>query len=388
MTAYPKNRRLPRVLCLAALLAAPLSALADINVGVILSLTGPGASLGLPEQDAVKLWPAEIGGQKVVVTILNDATDASSAAKNASKLISEKKVDVIVGSSLTPPTLAILEIAAQNQVPVITLAGGSAVVEPLSGSRTWAFKLSPPEKYPVARVLEHMKSKKLASVGVIAIATSYGEGFIKELDKVAEQHGIKVLNVERYNQTDQSVTAQIAKIVMNKPDAVYVISAGTPGALPQIELNRRGYKGIVYQTQGVANNDFLRVGGKDVDGTYVTVAPVLVAEQLAESDPIRKPALEFVQAFEGKYGAGSRSLFAASAWDAFLLLRQAAGEALKTAAPGTPAFRGLLRDKLEQTRNFVAAEAVYNFSDKDHNGVDERSQVLVRLENGKWKLVK
>ncbi len=372
----------------AALVISSGSALADINVGVILSLTGSGASLGLPENDAVKLWPTEIAGQKLNVVVMNDSTDASNAARSASKLISEDKVDIIVGSSLTPPSLAILEIAAQNSTPMITLAGGSAIVEPVTGSRTWAFKLSPPERYAVGRFLSHMQTTKKRTVGVIAIATAYGEGFIKELERSAGKYGVKVLNIERYNPTDQTVTGQITKIAAARPDAVYIISAGTAGALPQIELNRRGYRGVVYQTQGVANNDFLRVGGKDVEGTYVTVAPVLVAEQLPEEDPIRKPAMEFIKLFEGKYGPGSRSLFAASAWDAYLLLREAAGKALKTAQPGTPAFRQALRDELEQTKNLHAAEAIYSFNEKDHNGVDERSQVLVRIENGKWKLVK
>lgn len=383
-----KGKALVATFFLLAMSITPLAAHADINVGVILSLTGPGASMGIPANEATRMWPDKMAGHKVNVTVLNDSTDATTAAKNASKLINEHKVDVIIGSSLTPPSLAILEVAAQNQTPLISLAGGGAIVDPVTGSRVWAFKLSPPERFSVKKILDHMQSNKQTTLGAIAIATSYGEGFLKELQKQSEGYGIKVLNIERYNQTDQSVTAQIAKILSNSPDAVFVISAGTPGALPQIEMTRRGYKGAVYQTQGIANNDFLRVGGKDVEGTFVTVAPVLVAEQLPEADPIRKPALEFLQQFEGKNGPNSRSLFAASSWDAYLLLQKAAENAVKSAQPGTPEFRAALRTSIEKVKDFVTAEAVYSFSDKDHNGVDERSQVLVRIENGRWKLVK
>jgi branched-chain amino acid transport system substrate-binding protein len=383
-----KNKLLAAAILGASLFQAAPLALADINVGVVLSLTGPGASMGMPENAAVKLWPNTIAGEKVNLFVLNDSTDPTMAAKSASKLIVENKVDVIIGASLTPPTLAMLEVAAQNKMPVISLAGGGVIVAPVDGPRTWAFKVSPPEKYSVSRIIAHMQQNKLKTVAAIAIATSYGEGFLKELHRQAEAAGIKVTEVERYNQTDQSVTAQIIKMTATHPDAVFIISAGTPGALPQIELKRRGYKGNVYQTQGIANNDFLRVGGKDLDGAYVTVAPVLVAEQLPDSNPVKKPAMAFVQKFESKYGPNSRSLFAASGWDAYLLLEKAATEAVKNAQPGTPAFRTALRDQLEQLKDVMTGEGVFNFSASDHNGVDERCQVLVRIEDGKWKLVK
>jgi branched-chain amino acid transport system substrate-binding protein len=191
---------------------------------------------------------------------------------------------------------------------------------------------------------------------------------------------------ERYNPTDASVTAQVLKIVAANPDAVYIFAAGTPGALPQIELASRGYKGLVYQTQGVANNDFLRVGGKSLDGSFMTVAPVLVAEQLPESNPTRKPAVDFVNRFEKAYGAGSRSLFAATAWAALLIIQQASREAVKKARPGTAEFRAALREAIENLKDFVGSEGVYNMSPSDHNGVDSRSQVMVKIENGGWKL--
>ena len=170
---------------------------------------------------------------------------------------------------------------------------------------------------------------------------------------------------------------------------IYIFSAGTPGALPQIELAKRGYKGRIYQTQGVANADYLRVGGKDLEGTVMTVGPVLVAEQLPDSVASKKAALDYVKRYEAAYGAGnSRSLFGASAWTAWLWLESTVPVAMKTAAPGTPAFRAALRAALENMREVVTAEAVYTMSPTDHNGVDGRSQVMVRIENGTWKLVK
>ena len=149
---------------------------------------------------------------------------------------------------------------------------------------------------------------------------------------------------------------------------------------------QRGFKGPIYQTQGVANADFLRVGGKSVEGGYMTVGPVLVAEQLPDSSILRKPALELVTRYEGVHGAGSRSLFGASAWTAIEWLKFAVPQALKRAQPGTPEFRTALRDALEGMKDLVTPEAVYTMSPTNHNGSDARSQVLVRIVNGTWKL--
>jgi branched-chain amino acid transport system substrate-binding protein len=383
----PRGRRgLTAIGIAAGLCFFASAAQADIHIGVILSTTGPGASLGIPEEQALRMWPAEIAGEKLRLTILNDATDATTATKNAQRLISEDKVDIIVGSSVTPTSLAVVETAGSAQVPVVSLAGGGAIVLPPDGPRRWAFKLSPTEPISIGLVLDHLQQMKGKTIATMGFATSYGEGFLKGVEAAAPARGIKVVASERYNPTDASVTAQVLKVLAAAPDAVYILASGTPGALPQIELARRGYKGLVYQTQGVANNDFLRVGGKDLDGGYMTVAPVLVAEQLPDSNPVKKPALDFVQRFEAQQGPHSRSLFAATAWDAMLVIQQAGREALKKARPGTAEFRTALRDAIEKLRDFVGSEGVYNMSEKDHNGVDARSQVLVKIENGAWKL--
>ena len=380
-------RRSRHVLAAFALALAPLAALADIHIGVTLSTTGPGASLGIPAEQALKMWPGEMAGEKVRFTILNDSTDTTAATKNAQRLINEDKVDLIIGSSVTPTSLAVVETAGAAQVPVVSLAGGGAIVLPQDGPRKWAFKLSPTEPISIGLVLDHIqKNAKGKSIATIGIATSYGEGFLKALEAAAPARGFKIVASERYNPTDASVTAQVLKIVAANPDAVYIFAAGTPGALPQIELASRGYKGLVYQTQGVANNDFLRVGGKSLEGSFMTVAPVLVAEQLPESNPTRKPAVDFVNRFEKANGAGSRSLFAATAWDALLIIQQASREAVKKAKPGTAEFRAALRDAIENLKDFVGSEGVYNMSPSDHNGVDSRSQVMVKIENGGWKL--
>jgi len=380
---------LPLRLAAAAIgLAWAAAAHADINIGVIVSLTGPGASLGIPADNTVKLWPAELGGQKINVITLNDGTDTTTAAKNATRLISEDKVDVIVGPSVTPTSLAVIDVAARSGVPVISLAGGGAIVEPQDGPRRWAFKMAPTETISINAVLEHMRRHKAATIATIGITTAYGEGFQKAIEKLAPAKAVKIVAVEKYGPADTSVTPQVLKLIASNPDAVYIFSAGTPGALPHVELVRRGYKGLIYQTQGVANADFLRVGGKELEGSFMTVAPVLVADQLPDTNPVKAPGVDYVKRYEAKHGAGSRSLFGATAWDAQLWLNAAIPVALKKGAPGTPEFRLALRDAIEGLKEFVGAQGVFNLSATDHNGVDARSQVMVKVEGGAWKLVK
>ncbi|MGE4335862.1 MAG: ABC transporter substrate-binding protein [Pigmentiphaga sp.] len=363
------------------------AAQAQINVGVIVSTTGPGASLGIPAEQSFKLWPDTLAGQKINMIILNDGTDSNMAARNTSKLINEDKVDIIIGSSTTPNSIPVVEEAGRQGVPVITLSGGKATVVPQEGPRTWAFKLSPTEAISTGRVMDHMLKNGKKRMATIGLANSYGEGFLEVVREIAPQKGIELVAAEKYNATDQSVTAQVLKVLASKPDAVFILSSGTPGALPQIELAERGFKGLVYQTQGVANNDFLRVGGKSLEGSFMTVAPVLVADQLPDDNPTKKAGLDYLAKWDARYGAETRSLFGATAWDAMLLAEAASREALKTTKPGTPEFRKALRDAMEGIQGFVGTEGVYNMSPQDHNGVDETSQVLVTIDNGHWKYV-
>ncbi|MFZ6645916.1 ABC transporter substrate-binding protein [Undibacterium sp. TJN25] len=367
-----------------ALLAIP--AHADINIGVILSLTGPAASLGKPAENTIKLWPDQIAGQKVHLIVLNDNSDPTEAAKQASRLITEDKVDVIVGPSLTPPSIAAMEVAGRNATPIIALGGGNAIVEPQEGPRKWAFKMPAPEAISVQAVVDSMIAKKIKNVAVIAVTTSYGEGFLKAFNMQAPAKGLNITAVERIGAQDVSATSQILKVMSTNPDAVFIVSFGTPAATPHIELSKRGYKGMIYQTHGVANGDFLRIGGKEVDGAYLAVAPVLVAEQLPVSDPTKKQGVEYVSKYEAKYGAGTRSLFGSTAWTALNWLEATVPVALKKAKPQTPEFRQALRDALEGMKDVVSPEGVFTMSPANHNGLDARGQVMVKIEAGKWKL--
>ncbi|WP_326544143.1 ABC transporter substrate-binding protein [Pseudorhodoferax sp.] len=372
-------------LLIAALCATAAAAWADINVGVTISATGPAASLGIPEKNTIALMPKTIGGQKINYIVLDDASDTTAAVNNTRKLIAENKVDVILGSTTTPNSLAMIDVASEAQTPMISVAASARIVEPMDAKKKWVFKTPQNDIMMSLAIAEHMASNGVKTVGFVGFSDAYGEGWSQEFAKAAELKKIKVVANERYARTDTSVTGQVLKLMAAKPDAVLVAGSGTPAALPQKTLKERGYTGKMYQTHGVANADFLRVGGKDVEGTFLPAGPVLVADQLPASNPVKKSALAYVAAYEAAHGKGSVSTFGAHAWDAGLLMSAAIPAALKKAQPGTAEFRAALRDALEQTADVSGAHGVFNMTANDHLGLDQRARVMVKIENGTWK---
>ncbi|HEX7043968.1 MAG TPA: ABC transporter substrate-binding protein [Burkholderiales bacterium] len=368
---------------LAAALAAAFGARADVTVGVVVSATGPGAAIGVPTRSGFDVLPETLGGQKARFILLDDATDPTAAVRNARKLITEEKVDVLMGSTVAPSSTAIAEVAAELKVPQITLSPVAAAAM----KNPWVYTVPQPTKTMMAAVMKHMKANGVKRVGYLGFNDGWGDLVYNAIVELAKESGMEVVTNERYARNDTSVTAQVLRVIAARPDAVVLGGSAVPAVLPHVTLRERGYKGPIYHNHGVINPDFIRVGGKGVEGAYAPTGPVVVAEQLPGNNPIRKPALEFIKLYEAKFGAQSRNAFAAYTWDAYTILDRAVARALKDAKPGTQAFREALRTALEQTKDVVGAHAVYNMSPTDHSGVDERSAVLVRVENGGWKFV-
>ncbi|THF65140.1 ABC transporter substrate-binding protein [Pseudothauera rhizosphaerae] len=367
---------------------AATAAQADLTVGVVVSATGPAASLGIPEKNTLALLPSTIAGEKVNYIVLDDASDTTTAVKNIRKLVSEDKVDVVLGSTITPNSLAMIDVAAESKTPLISMAASARIVEPVDDKKRWVFKTPQNDAQMSTAIVEHMTDNGVKTVGFIGFADAYGEGWYEQFKAIAEARGIKVVANERFNRVDTSVTGQVLKLMSARPDAMFIAGSGTPSALPQKALVERGWKGKVYQTHGVANNDFLRVCGKDCEGTFLPAGPVLVAEQLADSNPVKKSALDYIAKYEAAHGKGSVSTFGAHAWDAALLMQAAVPEALKTARPGTAEFRAAMRDALEGLKEVAGAHGIFTMSPTDHLGLDQRARVMVQIQNGAWKLVK
>ncbi|MDR5803262.1 ABC transporter substrate-binding protein [Caballeronia sp. LZ001] len=355
-----------------------------VKIGLVLSLTGPAASLGIPARETVALLPKEMGGRAVDYIVLDDASDTTQAVQTTKKLISEDQVDAIIGSSITPNSLAMIDVVSQGQTPMISLASSAKIIEPVDDKRRWVFKTPQTDAMMASAIAEHASNHGVKTIAFIGQADALGETFYAEVAKFAQIHKIEVVANERFNRTDPSVTGQILKILAAKPDAVVVGAAGTPAALPPKTLAQRGFKGKVYHNHGVGNRDFLRVCGTDCNGTFLPASPVLVAAQLPDDHPAKRLALAYIKLYETKQGAGSVSAFGSYAWDAGMLLDRAVPIALKAGAPGTPAFRAALRDALESTKQFADTNGQVNMTPNDHIGLDQRARVMVEIRDGKW----
>ncbi|MDR5778671.1 ABC transporter substrate-binding protein [Caballeronia sp. LZ065] len=371
-----------RLIAGAAVSAVTAAAHAQLKVGIDLSSTGPAAAIGITSKNAMLMWPKTIAGQNAEYIILDDGSDPGAAVRNIRKLITEDKVDVIVGPNITPAALAALDPVAEYETPMITLIGSASVVEPQEGKKIWAFKMAQTDRAMADVMTRYMANHGVKTVGFIGFADSYGDSWLSEFTKFAELRHIRIVASERFNRTDASVTGQVLKLMSAKPDAVLIAGAGTPTVLPQRTLVERGYKGAIYQTHGIATPEFIKLGGKDVEGTLFPTQPVVVARTLPADHPSKKAALAFVSAYEDKYGKGSVTQFAGDAAGVYPRLQDAVTRALKSGKPGTKEFRVALRSELEHAHELVVPNGVVNTSATDHVGLDQRASVMGVIRNG------
>ena len=357
---------------------------ADLKVGFITSLSGPVSSLGIPYEKGMKAalaYKSEVAGRKIVLVQLDDASDPTTAARNARKMIDEDKVDVIIGTAGSPGALAIAAVARETKTPLISIANAN-----LDGEEgAWMITLPQPAPLMASALVDRMKKSGVKTIGYIGFSDAWGDLVYDAMIKIAEPAGIKVVSNERYARADASVTGQVLKIVALKPDAVITSTSGTPGALPYLALAERGYKGQIYGMHALINPDFVRVGGASVEGLLAPTGPVIVAEQLPDSNPIKKVAMDFRAAYLKANGAPANDAFSAYSFDAWIVLLEAVSRA--KGEPGTAQYRVALRDALVSGKEVVGTHSVYNFKPTSRYGSDERSRVLVKLENGQWKLV-
>ena len=366
-----------------ALIALTGAARADITIGVSLSLTGPLSSLGLPVKASLLLWPERIGGEKVRLIVLDDASDTTGAVKNARRFAAEDNVDVILGSSGVPAVFAMAPVAAEAKTVQLAFAPAPRP----GGVNDWTFPLPQPVSLMSDAVAQRMVVNKVKKIAFLGWNEGYGEMWLQAFDASAKRAGLEIVATERFSPPDTSITSQALKVIAAKPDAILIVGAGSAAAMPQINLRERGWNGPIYQTHGAASPDLIRVGGKSMDGAILPAGPVLVAEQLPDTSPIKAVALDYLMAFEKAHGQNSRTQFGAHGHDALKVLQRIVPVALKKAKPGTPEFRQALRDALETEKEIVLSHGIVNFTRLDHIGFDARGAVMLKIDGGRFKLL-
>ncbi len=369
----------------AALLAVlgSAAARADITVGVSLPLTGPSSALGIPVKNEIELWPKTVAGEKLNVIVLDDATDPTTGVKNARRFVTEDHVDIIVGSAATPIAIAMSDVAAEGQTVQLALSP----IELPEGKGGWSFRMAQSTQVMALPIIEQWKRLGVKTFGVLGYADAYGESWLKTITAQAEKAGIKPVVVERFARSDTSVTGQALKIVAAHPDAVLIAASGSGAAMPQKGLVERGYpQAKIYQTHGAASMDLIRVGGKDVEGSFVSSGPAMVANLLPESNVSKQLGMRYAAEYDTAYGKGMANQFGAHAYDTYIVLARIVPEALKKGKPRTREFRAALKDALETTGRIPVSQGVLNFTPTDHFGFTPETGVLLTIANGEWKV--
>ena len=368
-------------LSLAALLAMPAAAqTSEITIGISISTTGPAAALGVPERNALDFVPKEIGGVPLKVIVLDDGGDPTNATTNARRFVTESRADIIIGSSTTPPTIAMSNVANEAGIPHLSLAPFPVTPE----RAKWSVVLPQPVPIMGKILYEHMKAHNVKTVGYIGYSDSYGDLWFNDFKTQGVPMGLTLADEERFARPDTSVTGQVLKLVAANPDAILVGASGTAAGLPQSELRARGYQGLIYQTHGAATMDFIRIAGPAAEAVIMASGPVMNPEGQADNALTKKPGLALDTAYEAKYGANTRSQFAGHAYDAFEILKRIVPAALTTAKPGTGEFREAIRQAFISEREIAASQGVYNWTEKDRSGLDDRSRILLTVKNGKY----
>jgi branched-chain amino acid transport system substrate-binding protein len=366
----------------ATLLAATF-AHADITIGVSLPLTGPTSALGIPCKNGIDLWPKTVAGEKLNVIILDDATDPTVGVKNARRFVTEDKVDLILGSAATPIAVAMSDVATEAQTVQLTL---SPIVLP-EGKGAWSFRLPQSTAVMAIPIIDYWKKTGVKTFGYLGYSDAYGESWLKDITEQAQKAGIKAVAVERFGRADTSVTGQALKLVSANPDAILIGASGSGAAMPHKGLVERGYpKSKIFQTHGAASMDLIRVGGADVEGSFVSSGPALVANLLPDSNPSKVLGMRYVAEYEKAYGKGSANQFGAHSFDAYLVLQRIVPEALKKGKPGTKEFRAALKEALETTGRIPVSQGVLNYTPTDHFGFTPDTGVLLTIASGEWKL--
>lgn len=380
--------RIKSLLAAAGIVAGVISlahqAEAEIKIGAILSITGPTAAQGIGYKNAFELMPQEIAGQKVTYLIRDDGGDPAVAVTIARKMIAEDHVDAFIGPATNATMQSVMPVATEAHVPMVGLT-------PLAFDTrkyNFTFDTAQPAKLMIQGVVDHMKAHGAKTTGFIGYSDGWGDQVLAALQADTAGTGIEIVDEERYARSDTSVQPQVLKALSHKPDVMMLGGSATPGALPNLALAQRNFKGQVYNNHGVVSPDYIRVGGAAVEGCIAPTGPLVVYDQLAEDNPVKPVATAFMQGYLGKFGQQSRNAFAGYSYDGMLIVQAAVPAALKAGEPGTSAFRDALRDGMEHVTNLVGTHGVYSMTPDDHNGMDGRARVMVQVKDQAWVLLR
>jgi branched-chain amino acid transport system substrate-binding protein len=355
-----------------------------IRIGAFLSVTGPAAFLGDPEQKTLEMYVERlnaaggINGRKVALTVYDDAGDAEKARTFTKRLIEQDKVDVIVGGSTTGTTMAAVPLVEQAQVPFISLAGAVVIIEP---AKKWVFKTPHTDRMACEKIFTDVKARQLTKVALISGTGGFDKSMRAECVKVAPKYGVEIVADETYGASDTDMTAQLTKIRGTQSvQAVLNAGFGQGPAIVTRNYRQLGMTAPLYQSHGVASKEYVKLSGDAAEGVRLPAAALLVADILPDADPQTKVVVAYKGEYETKYKSDV-STFGGHAYDGLMLAIDAVRRAGST-------DKAKVREALEATRGYVGTGGVVNMSADDHMGLDLTAFQMLEVRKGNWIVIR
>ena len=356
---------------------------APIKIGAVLSVTGPASYLGDPELKTLQTYVEKINteggvlGRKIELVHYDDGTEAAKANSFAKRLIESDKVDFIIGGTTTGATMAMVPLIEKAEMPFISLAGAVVVIEPV---KKWVFKTPHTDRMAAEKVFADMKKRGITKIALLSDTGGFGQSGRKESKSVIDKYGITLVADETYGPADTDVTAQLTKIKGTPGvQAIFVFGFGQGSAVATKNYGQLGITVPMYQSHGVASNEYITLSGKAAEGVRMPTPALLVATSLPDSDPQKAVVVGYDKTYRDKYKSDP-STFGGYAYDALYLAVNAIKKAGST-------DKVKVRDALEQTTGYIGTTGQFNMTAKDHMGLDLSAFRIAEVRDGAWKLL-
>jgi len=354
------------------------------KIGAVIDISGNASSLGIPERNTLQMLVEQvnnaggINGHPIDLKILDNKSDSTEAVLAIKNLVEQEKVLAVLGASTSGPSMSMKDTAQKNEVPMVSLAAASSIVEPVA-ERKWIFKTAQSDIIVANKIAAYLKEKNINKVAFLYMNNAYGDGGRMAMEKAAPAQGIQIAVLEKFEADDKDMTAQLTKVKSSDVQAAIVWAIPPSASIITRNYRQMDIKIPLIQTHGVGNQKFLEIAGDAANGVVLPVGKLLVAEQLPDTDSQKKVLLEYKNSYKARFNEDP-STFGGHGWDGFQLVVNA----LAKAGPD----RAKIRDELEKTTGFVGISGVFNMSAADHNGLAESALVMVEVKDGKWQLIK
>ncbi len=362
-----------------------------IRVGAFFALSGPAATIGTPTKLVAQMVvdrinkTGGINGRKLDLVVGDTESEPTKSLMEAKRLVEKEKVVAVIGPTRTDEGLAVKPYFEDTaHVPVIMTIGGDPVIAGGKfGPFHWTFKTPQRTSVAVKTIYDHLKSRNMTRVALLTASDGFGKDGLAWLEQLAPEFGIEIVSREVFAVSDTDMTPQIIKTRETGAQALICWTIGPAGARVARNVKQLGLTIPLVQCHGQPDPKYIELAGEAAEGSIMPSTKLMVVDQLPDSDPQKAVIQEFIKLYSEEYDYDKQypiNTHSGYAWDAIFLLSNALREVGSQAEP--------LRAAIEKTHGYVGVSGIYNLSPEDHNGLGTDSMVMVKVEKGKWVMLK